>query len=1455
MSGISLSENPPKEISSSSQIFSFARQRTQSQVTGKILKANTEEFHQVRDINQALGEVSTILNQYKTKYITIEDEMVMALTFKIQNKFIVIGKKYGGKLIYYVIKDDSFEKSKKLENDEQKKNSNQISEKINKEISEILGNIVDDKEQIKECMKKISIQKSYIEENKFVVAYEGIIVAEYEVFVDNDSCQSVKIRLQTGKGFGSSLKEYYLSEMIKKLEKMNIGNIKEVGNVVEKYCSGRHFFEIFHSEEIRFAIMTKKIRSLVLFWKNGDLCNSFKICPPQIARKGVNNAACSAFISMFKYSTDGTYIVIKFHYKIEKSYEYISIEKSTNHSPNNTQIPKHSVSLETSYKIQESITDLAYLEQNNLLIISTKSGKVILFDHQIKGRKFYIDCHKKHLVKLFLNNNNIYTVGMDKRIGKTLLYSIDKQLRIHLDESATKKNQYLAMSTPNSNASLSILSQDPEENTFSYAEVPPINRKISFKINNEAPIKLSKFILSYDQGLICNDESNFYYIKINFLNEVDISINRKIQNLLYNQIALTTADNIVYLICGGFSNELDIYTIKESKIEPFEDVHCEHYDNISALASFQKIFISGSVDGIVKLWRIKNHSIELMQEIIHPLTHSLQITNIIILEKFKYFITSSYDKSMKIWKLNDLISISQQEKNENSASVQDDNKILLSNSEKRLIYTITKISNIIKFIVPISQEKYLLTCSNFGDIGLWSLQTYTQMLSIRLCTHIDYFFANEQYIFYCQEFKVLTLEYSIFNNQINGHESGVFKPVDLGNREFEVISDRNFSLIGPDMSQLYRVMKYFRQCLMNKSPEFNAEYDKWVVFPYLLSSQHIYAFHNLPNHLALSLENETCLNESIHKQSPLSLSVSKDFENCVISIVKYLKLHVDANPFLINFISDTSLIEMNFTGHDSLLLFYSILFRNVEKTNDLKFASLKAELPLYIKSPEAVINYKETFSNIFPTQQDSGQPIIFMRSLVSISLIMGSKRSLDLLQSIIECKNLKIYSTEFIRAYIEYKLPIVLWFMYFQAILYFAYISFLVTFLLMSEINYGIVAGIFIFTFTLTLIEVVKAQAYGRRYFLNPWNYIDAVRTLIFAFLFISLMLNYIILPQFEILNYIRYLFLAASITSFIRGLSYFRLFEGTRYFTNLLFQVFHDSKAFMTFSIYNIACFAFLFYITNEFSDNIIKHLADTFLIVYGSFSPEDNNFFIWVVYIAAVGFNNWMMLNIMIAVYSDTFEKVHETEDLYNFSTLAEMAFETECFMYWRRKWVMVEDQNSETGFSIRKTGELVKDDRKKVKEFIHVCRPAESGEDVDPMLRRVRELKSRAKQMNLGANKALEAVNELKKENEKLLKGLVSESISQADIFKKKIFLKVLNSMLKIKYPNFEDKLLNRFIFWKVITFNTLTSQTKNQERKCALELFKILVVNSMNKNLEKRKHAKKLIIRNIKQLILA
>ena len=241
------------------------------------------------------------------------------------------------------------------------------------------------------------------------------------------------------------------------------------------------------------------------------------------------------------------------------------------------------------------------------------------------------------------------------------------------------------------------------------------------------------------------------------------------------------------------------------------------------------------------------------------------------------------------------------------------------------------------------------------------------------------------------------------------------------------------------------------------------------------------------------------------------------------------------------------------------------------------------------------------------------------------------------------------------------KWEIVYKYVFAQSALYFAYLIFLVLYILHDQ-DYFLITC-FVLNIFLLAYEVVQMVSDIGEYFVDMWNWVDITRTMLLIAYAVALYLG-------ETMH--EFLFTLTAL-SMIRGITLFRLFSNTRYMVSLLTQVFASLTAFSGVLAYSTLSFALLsLTVGDDESGNTITHqIASMYALQIGGFEVD----FItwgplrWIIFFSSTIVGLVIMMNLLISLLGDTYSKVQESAEIEDLKQLIEIILEIENLYFWKR------------------------------------------------------------------------------------------------------------------------------------------------------------------------------------------
>ena len=602
--------------------------------------------------------------------------------------------------------------------------------------------------------------------------------------------------------------------------------------------------------------------------------------------------------------------------------------------------------------------------------------------------------------------------------------------------------------------------------------------------------------------------------------------------------------------------------------------------------------------------------------------------------------------------------------------------------------------------------KYLIT-SEFSDIiiiwdygGFHCLQQlrHNQVFAIYFSQDLHYFYlcSRDQTIYFyslssLSLVSTLQTKYSASQMQVPSSESYILV------KEIGSIYVLSNPLHSPSIGGTnYNKQAYIAYILkMPENSDYQPQMDYWVINPYLLNTLHFYAYYNMSDFLQQALSASSPFYASASGHTGLSIALDRNLDQCTHSLFKGLAQRLSHNPLSLQCVS-TSLCKLNRSASPVLHKFYKSLFR--ESICPMpRFCS--EEVPLPIISTSSTIYAEPQDFMQRQAYDNQGQSIKFFQSFVAVPVEVGARDSIEFLQTLAACENTGVFRCEIIKVILQEKWQRVKWIQYIDAGVY-------VWFLIMLSLhgvyqNNQVLEAGFCANAVLVGYEVMQAVACPPLYFVGVWNYLEIGRSLLFVVYCALVWTGTGGLD--ELLSIVIFL-------SWIRGITFFRLFSGTRYYLNLLISVFKDIIPFFTIYFYSSVGFALVFQSLDDNHSDYFSYLTGTYESELGSSATSGYSMLQWLVFLLLTVINQIVMMNLIISIMSDTYARVKENQIVADSLEIIGMLLEIEMIMLHNR--------------------------RKNEKKYFHVCRPGNNFEEKD-VRARLKRIMSYVKEFRQSVN----------------------------------------------------------------------------------------------------------------------
>lgn len=700
-----------------------------------------------------------------------------------------------------------------------------------------------------------------------------------------------------------------------------------------------------------------------------------------------------------------------------------------------------------------------------------------------------------------------------------------------------------------------------------------------------------------------------------------------------------------YLILGTQDGDIILINLTTEKLSTFKS----HDSAIRAITlnDAMTIMMTDSSDFKIAVWDFPTIQLKYFMR-----GHTNLVTKILILSDTKA-ISGGADSSIKIWSLKRKKASSTLLRHDSAItclSVSSNKESLFSADSKGAIHVwnLKNKQHESSFCVHeasicnlhVSKDDlYLISADLSGRVSFWHLPSRQRITYIHIgnisCFTVD---SIEEYLITGQGKAVV-----VHKNPMKAKSLSIYGPFD----------------------QKGKLLSYLSQILITKkNPEYDSKHDDWIIMPYRINLLHIYAYLGLEDHIKLAVKNRFNMMPSIQDDTILTLCINCGDNLGTQVICEKLCEEVIVNPYILSAIED-KLVLINQKGNPSLYKLYNSFVAVCTDESLPKSSAEGIDAPIFKLSDTRGIDPVQFIGK--SEESSEGDFVVFKQSLIRINVTSGSSRSIEFLESLRTCPNSDIFRSEYIVTLLKLKWNLCRFYMYIQGLVFLAYIILLCYYTITQSYNVILMIALLSINFTLLAFEFVKMRINGKSYWSHSLNWLDLIRS--------ASCIAYLLFFLLELQSDWYYeIFTLVTLTTWVRGVVYFRIFESTRYLSRLLYEVVVDFRAFLFVLAYTTLSLCFITMVMDRnfgetaFEDNIFiaykLNLGDVNDVYTEKFS-----YIMFAVVTTMIIINPIIMLNLLISIIGDTFERVQSTRVVADMKELCEMVIEVERLLFWRR------------------------------------------------------------------------------------------------------------------------------------------------------------------------------------------
>ena len=589
-------------------------------------------------------------------------------------------------------------------------------------------------------------------------------------------------------------------------------------------------------------------------------------------------------------------------------------------------------------------------------------------------------------------------------------------------------------------------------------------------------------------------------------------------------------------------------------------------------------------------------------------------------------------------------------------------------------------------IATLELLNYLLAVDTRSEIKIWNLNTFECFYEVSSSNCSKIFTGFEHYLFSLSEGKNIEIwdlnnyeKFTVLKSPESLTSILSIKDRVVGISEKSVIFFNNpllttkIQVFGIDSEDVQNYKSKILLVMSGKKCNKTKNYSDCIISPYKFNLLLLSACFNNKEVLERELKISS-LHQSTCGETAISICMKKNFVDLTRILFKHLKEQINSNPYSLYYLENTFL-ELNKSNVPGLCKLYKLAM-GVSVTKHLpKFCINSQDLPIVLESPN-IFTIPSQFMPLY-NYSNLGKAISFSHTFIKISTTLGSQESVDFINSLVMCSSPEIFKTQLIKTLLSQKWKKVRIFILGQGIVYLFYMVSLAVFLTKYQ-NSSVLVIPFTLSGALLAYEIFQMSSGLESYLSDVWNLVDIVRACLF---FIYCILFWTSASENnELLSVIIFL-------TWSRGITYFRLFSGTRYYINLLFAIIQDMSSFFIIFFYSIVGFGLVFY-TLSSSTDYFYFLTSTYILNFGNFDTNNYDKLEWIFFLLVTVLNPIIMLNLLISIMSDTYSRVKHDFETADLLGLCYLIKEVELLLFWRRNL----------------------NDRK----YLHVCQVEKSKED---------------------------------------------------------------------------------------------------------------------------------------------
>ena len=673
-----------------------------------------------------------------------------------------------------------------------------------------------------------------------------------------------------------------------------------------------------------------------------------------------------------------------------------------------------------------------------------------------------------------------------------------------------------------------------------------------------------------------------------------------------------------------------------------------------AVSADGRFVVSGSEDESIRIWNVGERREEC------TLTGQRSgVRSVAVSADGKLVVSGSCDK-ISIWKVqeqkeegnligcrSDITAVAVSEDGRFIASVSSDNKIKIWNTHDRVTDCTLKALNSVQKVIISADGKFIISKGADCTVQIWNLKTKKkERFSLKQHLSLLSYILEIVEVVNCEV--VATPDLLLLRS-----EFGVIRTalINSGDLHFSFDLGVNFS---ESIFVKYNFIYYARTTEV--IPITSAIADRYYgILRFTLT--HYFSYSGDESKLKLLVECDTfLLAVDVFYKSPFYYAIVKKRQNCVdllLEKIEQIRLQYKKNYELsiLAIRSDLPLIIKNSPRQLNQLLF------GLMQSSSLIYAKVPDELPILQLGSTSNVHISD-----FPKDGSEDTPVLLQNSIFGLMGESGCSHNTELLEAIINCKNPQALRNSLIYYIVAIQFNSVrIWVLVYTVLL--ALDIILLMFLIgLKSFDISLVIPFLLVNASLFLWEIFQMATDAQKYFQDYWNYLDIARN--------AISVIWIVLGLFGISSL--YFTWSVALLNLLRGITVFRLFDGTRFYIELIFRSLNDIKYFFLMFAYSTFTFGFLLMISRDQGLGFNSIWGESYDLNFGNYEGTNSGvyFMQYIGYFGATVINVVLMLNLLISILGDSYERFQVEEAIVDIKEKARISLELQLMMFWANR-----------------------------------------------------------------------------------------------------------------------------------------------------------------------------------------